>query len=82
MINLLLSNENRGTMILELHTGRGSVDQIIEKTKQTGEGENKTQTAKPHRKWRWEPIDYFGYLTQTFMLCCVRKCYFLKSVCL
>lgn len=66
----------------ELHIVKGSVDQISEKAKQTGEGENKTQTAKLHRKWRWEPIDYFDYLTQTFLLCCVRKCYFLKSVCL
>lgn len=46
MINLLLSNENRGTMILELHTVKGSVDQISEKTKETGEGENKSSDSQ------------------------------------
>lgn len=45
-----------------------------------GERGRKGWRAKPSSKWDCEPLQHFGSLDQTFLLCSVGKCYFSKAI--
>lgn len=49
-------------------------------SKQGRRWQKSNRPDRPDRKRCWEPLHRFGYLAQTFLLCCVRKCYFSKAV--